>query len=295
MAVVSSVKNLTKIPDVIKYVDSKKGQTKEFLKAEKLFKPSRLNALERDIKKNLDELFSTPVKIRVPDEGLKGILNDGRVKSQFETGYSQGGFNPGARAEVETYNFGYAPDIQPKKRPIYGYVGKGDANQYGNNVLVMKKENKPRTTITNGDSLDEDVEWNNGLATPISWGNNSLDFVGTPEAIDKYITFWGKEDAADEIESILEGLKIKKSKDKIGYIESQIHGGVTPNDFAGIVLGNPEKDLNLRKSAADKFGFELRAVDPRDGKSRCFYNCREPAQEKQELLELIERGDFYRR
>lgn len=297
MAVATTAeKAMRKAQDVLDFVNKNSGKTKQFLKDEKLYEPRKLSALERDINSALDELYNRgKVTIRVPDEALPKIFNDGRMKTQFETGTSRGAVQPCVRAYLEHNVLGYGWSTSPKDRPIYGYTGNsGRARQYGENRIVLKKDNKARTTISNDDTMDGSIQ-RGGTATPISWGNNSLDYLGSDDAIENFLIANGREDTKDHIKSILDGVRNMKGADGKGYIETQIHGGVTPNDFSGILVGDPEKDLNLRKSAADKFGFELRAVDPRDGKSRCFYNCREPAQEKQELLELIERGDFYRR
>lgn len=298
MAVATATeKAMRKAKDVLDFVNKNSGKTKQFLKEEKLYQPEKLSALERDINSALDELFNSPIKIRVSDRGLDGILTDGRMKTQFETGTSGGAIMPLMRTGLELDNFGYnVKETAPKDRPIYGYVGKGDARQYGNNKIVIRKNNKPRTTVTNDDSMDGSILFG-GTATPISWGNNSLDYLGSPDAFDEYLMRNGRDDTKWHIEEILNNLKNKKgaNSETDPYIEAQIHGGVTPNDFAGIVVGNPETQLKTRKHAADQFGFELRTIDPRDGKVKCFYNCKEPTQDKQELLDLIERGDFWRK
>lgn len=296
MAVTTAIeKAMRKAKDVIDFVNKNSGKTKQFLKEEKLYQPAKLSALERDINSALDELYNKGrVMVRVPDNALSGIIKDGRVKTQFETGTSGGAVQPDARADLEHNILGYGWSTSPKDRPVYGYTGNsGIAKQYGENRITLKKDNKARTTISNDDSMDGSIQLG-GTATPISWGNNSLDYLGSPDALDEYLIANGRDDTKFHIEEILNNLRNKKGATN-GYIEAQIHGGVTPNDFAGVSVGNPEKDLNFRKDAADKFGFELRAVDPRDGKAKCFYNCKEPTQDKQELLDLIERGDFWRK
>lgn len=280
------------INDILDFINRNAGQTEKFLKKEKLYSPEQLSALRNNVKTGLEELYSKPTFIRTDDVGLNGMLKDGRLKTQFETGTSKGAVQPDARADLENNVFGYVWNTNPENRPIYGYKGtSGRARQYGNNKITLRKENKGRTTITNDDSMDGSIH-EGGTATPIIHGNTSLDYLGSPDALDNYLIDNGRDDLKEHIYSTTAGLKNLKGSDGRGYIEAQIHGGVTPSDFAGILLGDPEKDLNFRKSAADKFGFELRAVDPTDDKLRCFYNCKDPNELTEALRELIESGEY---
>lgn len=221
MAVATATeKAMRKAKDVIDFVSKNSGKTKQFLKEEKLYQPAKLSALERDINSALDELYNKGrVMVRVPDNVLSGIIKDGRMKTQFETGTSGGAVQPDARADLEHNILGYGWSTSPKDRPVYGYTGNsGIAKQYGENKITLKKGNKARTTISNDDSMDGSIQLG-GTATPISWGNNSLDYLGSPDALDEYLIANGRDDTRFHIEEILNNLKNKKGATN-GYIEA---------------------------------------------------------------------------
>ncbi len=109
----------------------------------------------------------TQVYSRTTETGYRGILKDGRFKSQAESGFSQGMFNPEARFNFEKNYFGMGK-VAKNKNPIYGYTtqnkfGKrfagtsrtGDGvGMYGSDIAFkFKKAVKRRTTFTGDDSL----------------------------------------------------------------------------------------------------------------------------------------------
>ena len=111
------------------------------------------------------------VAIRIPQTALQGILEQGRYKSQFETGRSRGTYSPKLRTEVELDILGLHPSLDPAERPVYGYAYTGnpmsesdpdiaEVGNYGDVALLLKSEARARTTMTVGDSLG-------GGATPI--------------------------------------------------------------------------------------------------------------------------------
>lgn len=108
------------------------------------------------------------VLIAVRDGVLLEILQSGRVKSQHETGTSGGMRDAEKRVDVEEAQFGVPRDIDPKRRPIYGWVrsssrkngveGQQDkigSEIYGRINLRLKSKVKERTTLTLGDSIGE--------------------------------------------------------------------------------------------------------------------------------------------
>ncbi|MFI9410615.1 hypothetical protein [Nocardia gamkensis] len=110
--------------------------------------------MRRELK---DALDGQPLAIRVRDDKLVAILEEGRIR---------GIRNPvGYRAHAEAEWFG--PDVHDNP-PVYGYVavdgvrpsqdGMIDALSelnYGDNQIYLKPEVRSRTTITFGDSLVE--------------------------------------------------------------------------------------------------------------------------------------------
>jgi hypothetical protein len=85
------------------------------------------------------------------------LATDGRFKTQFETGRSEGCLSPEHRNNAEVKGMGFADGkkITPHLRPVYGYIEGAGSNSesYGEIKLVMKDSVKKRTTITCGDSL----------------------------------------------------------------------------------------------------------------------------------------------
>lgn len=109
---------------------------------------------------------------------LEKIMNiDGRWKSQFETGTSQGSLNPSYRAEQERKMFGFENNLEKdkEKRPIYGYFSDeehGAINHIGKippptnvigygaiNIKIKKDRALEKATITFHDSLSSGSEW----------------------------------------------------------------------------------------------------------------------------------------
>lgn len=90
-------------------------------------------------------------------DSLVRILNDGRFKSQFETGKSGGTLNPDYRAAAEKYMFGYQKALPVEQRPIYGYLrdpGRPDgASWYGDALMDLRPSVRERTTVVWTDSL----------------------------------------------------------------------------------------------------------------------------------------------
>lgn len=115
------------------------------------------------------------VRVRVPLEALEGIARSGRLKTQHETGESQGTYHPELRDENERRMFGDGL----KGRPIYGYVAKAgstttfseiltkgkywygweksELGQYGDVVIELKPDVHSRVTVTMGDSFETDA------------------------------------------------------------------------------------------------------------------------------------------
>lgn len=94
-------------------------------------------------------------RIRVGYHVLGKVIEDGRFKTQHDTGTSNGMLSPTVRDKHEADMF----EVE-RSRPIYGYVktrSVGDTynsqGQYGEIAVVLKPEVNSRTTVTYGDSL----------------------------------------------------------------------------------------------------------------------------------------------
>ena len=124
-----------------------------------------LRELESAIE-NLMRLKSTRVGSRCSPEALQGILENGRMKSQFETGTSGGALNTKRRADLEYTIMGYDKNMWTEERPIYGmFFDASDLEDfrpyliwegcyYGSVTIIFKDEIKRYTTFTAGDTLD---------------------------------------------------------------------------------------------------------------------------------------------
>lgn len=170
---------------------------------------------EARAKRSEEVLKDAGAVIAVPYEILDKIIADGRLKSQFESRTSRGALHPTARTKVDISQFGYHPNVDPTKRPIYGYLATGgkidsqmveSIQQYGVMQLVMKKEVQDRTTYTGEDSLGSPQ------LQPALFGQVSAD----------------------------------ASRYSFGYGEVQIHGGVSFEDvdYVAIQVGRSNSDWN---------------------------------------------------
>ncbi len=185
-----------------------------------------------------------PVGVRVPYDSAIMILESGRVKTQFETNTSQGMYSTKLRARAEDYGLGIPRDLDPTKRPVYGYfmgAAQNDgASGYGEIIFELKPSIKNRTTITQGDSL-------NGFAD----GKQ----IGTP-ARNPGIGSVKFDDYHQNNPMIKQGLRNNEFllDRNIDYFEAQIYGGVSVKDVMMVRFGpecfNP-KTMKLMDNYAD--------------------------------------------
>lgn len=171
----------------------------------------------------LEEWEDRPISIRRGIGGATNILQEGRFKTQFETGTSGGMFDVGFRTKSENKGLGVPEDIDVMLRPVYGYLnvpGGGLETQYGPIEFVLKDSIKSRTTVVVGDSL--------GLFEGRQAVGVLIDRMGeSPECWD-----------GDRFMSTGFGRLYRTGR--VGnYIETQIHGGVTLEDVARIRVHMP--------------------------------------------------------
>jgi hypothetical protein len=176
---------------------------------------------------NLKDFFSdAKLKIRAFGPDATAILEDGEFKTQHETGYSGGGsYEPEMRSVVEKVWFGNS-----LKNPVYGYWHSprkdnsledlSPSANYGGVVFTLKPEVKYRATATMGDSLvDREV------STP---------FIPTaPLSLDSFINV---KNAINSIE--YKGPENFFMTNRFGYMEAQVHGGVTHEDIEKVTIYN---------------------------------------------------------
>ena len=188
--------------------------------------------MEKQVEKELEDLIEeSDIATRTSMDGLESILEDGRIKSQFEDVKSSTYITKEQRAEVEKTLFGYNNNLNPKLRPIYGYLtnkkfdisSKNGAIQYGNVSIVLKKKNVfNRTTYTIGDSLDGS-RWDFKVPTLLSQPN-VRSMAAHRSLTDSYGKYTGKLGSLDEVTN------------NVPYVEAQIHGGVSVKDIDKVYI-----------------------------------------------------------
>lgn len=177
------------------------------------------------------------VRKRTHLQGLEGILADGRVKSQFEVGYSRGLFNPDFRAQEEAAMFGYARDLDPSKRPIYGYLSatseSGSVTHYGDVVLRLRDEVRGRTTFTLADSLGSAGTGEAMAPAPLLEPTRlATRMPGGGDPVRHLLAAGPERVAAGDAGAI----ELLRSRIVDGYAEAQIHGGLAVDDIVEVVF-----------------------------------------------------------
>lgn len=225
---------------------------KQFKKLHNITMPD--DELKADLARRTREAFAgKKIGVRVNPADLSRIINDGRIKTQFESGKSKGKFAPGYRAQFESAWFGLdEKKTDPKVRPIYGYVmtdgvrpaGLGSADifapatdalsQYGQIQIVLKDQVRDRTTAMFGDSLNN---YRMGQPSPVN--NPSWQSFSPPP---------GKSMMSRGLNDL--DRKMDESAFRSGtYAEAQIHGGVTLADIDEVLFPTTptaavQKELN---------------------------------------------------
>jgi hypothetical protein len=158
---------------------------------------------------------------------VEGLLADGRFRSQFETGISNGGLTAypgGDRDRWERDMFGGAyqrPGVTPVDRPKYGALNllhhpDGAAPRFGSAVLRLRDEVRERATYTFGDSFREPTE------------------AGTIDAFDAVLRALLRHRGPDALTRPRTALPGRGLDD---YIEAQVHGPVElAEDVDALVL-----------------------------------------------------------
>jgi GNAT superfamily N-acetyltransferase len=152
------------------------------------------------------------MRIRVPDGALESLFEDGRFKTQFETGASRGTLDTSNRRRAERSMFGIMEDLPDSQRPIYGFVDDPKAQDrtvgYGGVVLHVKPEVAERTTVAFGDSLGDAL---NRQVAPVSLADAKI-------ADDERL-----------------GYARSMSAGNLQYVEAQYHGGLSTDDLEPII------------------------------------------------------------
>jgi hypothetical protein len=175
--------------------------------------------------------------LRIEPASLRGVLRDGRFKSQFETGTSRGLLDRMTRRAVEAEVTGVTRQTPAHERPVYGYFGAKDHGgyrtrgersvaNYGSVSVRIKESARERASVTAGDSLSRrtavQAQMANGASAPaLGIGDFQWDLV---------------HQAIFEDKASLEGVRAAINE-ALYYIEAQFHGGLDVDDIQDVVFG----------------------------------------------------------
>lgn len=236
---------------------------------------------EERLAAGIDQVLDWQPSMRRGPMGMKGILESGKFKNQFESGRSGGLFSAPRRSRISDEYFKEFEDSADCEK--YGYLkrpanwmGSDDVGMYGSYQIDFKPQVKQRMTINRGDTLNE-FGWDSSSefsATPI--------VPGVPET---YLNWIGREYTAPMVEefeypdqlTLKSEIRTLEERDSPTdeYVEAQFHGPLGLEDVQEI--GLPVNDLeditadsyrDLIRSAADKYGFRVRNLW-----DECIYNC----------------------
>ena len=177
--------------------------------------------------------------IQFKSENIDQFLADPRFKTQFETRTTGGVLDLEGRANAEFAGLGAPLDLDPRERPIYGYVNLGPraqnrVSQYGDVTFVLKDNVRERTTVTMDDSL-------------YNFGRSQV--AGTPinapqkASWDGQFTSLYKYNQTGDLNEIFE---------EVSYVEIQIQRGVGIGDVRGIIDRKRRLTASQRQQLNDR-------------------------------------------
>jgi hypothetical protein len=184
--------------------------------------------LSRGLATLQQDVNDAPLTINVPEEVIEGIVREGGVKNQYDTGTS-GGIVTTRRKMAEASVFEVDLDAPNEDFPVYGHVNihaidgtvrertRYAAISYGEVEIRLKNEVKARTTVSFDDSL-RDLGSQTIAPAPAS----KVDLGMIPARSDVWWRYTGI------MENASKGTSYRKN---VSYIEAQIHGGVKLSDI----------------------------------------------------------------
>jgi len=203
-----------------------------------------LEEFERGVEEGFRKLLADKdLAIQFPSNVMDLFLADPRFKTQFETNSSGGALNHDYRANAEFYGLGAPLSLNPKDRPIYGYVNvapiaRKQVSQYGDLTFILKNEVRDRATVTMDDSLYNFAQ-SQVAGTPIN-NPNKASWDGQFTSLYQY-------NKTGNLNYIYE---------EIPYVEVQIQGQVTIADVRGIIDDKGRLTAEQRKRL-EELGVEV--------------------------------------
>lgn len=186
-------------------------------------------AWAESVRNQINGTHDKAIALRIDDEGsLASVIRDGRIKSQFETGTSNGYMGFEARADAEFGLFDYPRAMRFDWRPVYGYLDDEmsdiASSQYGRVRLQLKDGVKARATIAGEDTL------NSGYY-PVTFDDMSIAGwiprrgYGERHLQDQVMNFITERESLDFL-----------APAGSGYNEVQVHGGLPVTDIESITF-----------------------------------------------------------
>jgi len=219
------------------------------LEARKKYRGKTIEEAQAEATRVLREAVDdAPIIIRRSTEArLRQAIEDGRLKTQFETGTSSGLLDVEARRRLEDFTFDLPPGLPLSERPVYGLVSPGGVRPalesqavhgYGDIQLVLKPSVRERTTVTVGDSLAPIGE-KPVITRPAPIDAPDWQAAGPHGRPDLGTTQFERRD----------------------YIEAQVRGGVRMEDIEEIVFARIPESATI--SALDSAGIHWRVLTPK--------------------------------
>ena len=195
------------------------------------------------------EFFSTQRFTTSGNSVVERIFESGRFKTQFDPDLRErretgGSFTPEGRNFRENYLFGFVDDDKVyEKRPVYGYWS-GETN----GVLNSKGSIPPPNRVDGYGNVNFKIKREKAMKSATISFEDSLgsSSVCVPAAKPHFTMFGRTVPKISELDGILKGVK------EGGYVESQIHGGLTLSDIESIHIPHAAMEY-------DKYG--VKAAD----------------------------------
>ena len=189
---------------------------------------------------------------------IMGILSDGRMKTQIETGKTHGYKDRDKRIQAsnDMFNGGDPMNINDDEYEIYGYLGNAKrADMYGDCRIVFKKDQViDRTTLTIGDSLEQRASGAWQVPT-MATDPKILSYNVNPFESEYYTPKETLKHTDDIFKSIRETGCVNSSGD---YVELQIHGGVSLSDIEYIEVPASDWRRPVIETLAKKNGVSIK-------------------------------------
>lgn len=179
---------------------------------------------------------------RLSPKSLAQVLQDGRMKSMFETRTSTGRMTFRERAKLEYNLFSYPMDLPPEQRTSYGHLADNSQAQSldlfnrGSAIIVWKKQVNSRVTFTMGDSGGLGTgRTSRGypLALPVSLDNPGMQALDLSMLLHRNPLTWR---SLADVQTFADGQI---------YAEGQLHGGNAVREEAShLIFRNPTEILS---------------------------------------------------